>query len=108
MNIEVIQTKYPKAFEKMKVWAQKKIVGSLGLPTELANAIPNEALLPSLVNSRSLYDFFDEYSIFILIDKRGKNWSTNIIGQMESSRIGLENTAFEAAFGILEHKLTNE
>lgn len=116
MNLEIIKNKFPKAFGVMKTWAQKQIVGTLGLPSELASAIPDEALLPSLVNSRSLYDFFDMYQIhmfpmgsttwiFRIVDPQ-TNHNNSENNTEYNTRKESEDAGFTVCFSILEEKLS--
>lgn len=110
LNIEIIRTKYPKAFDKMKAWGKQQLIGTVGIPTDLADAIPDEMLLPSLVNSRSLYDFFDTYGINLIVDLNEGHWEYCIGegGPVDDgkNRRDTEDRGFTYCFKELETKLT--
>lgn len=116
INLELIKTRYPKAFDKMKIWGKDMLTKSVGLPITMADSFPDELLLPSLVNSRALFDFFDNYDIW-MYPYLNESWWDYIIKTKEDvfdstaglkTRREVEYLGFEKCFKILEKKLTND
>lgn len=111
MNLELIKTKYPRAFDKMKVWGKQQLIQGVGLPVEITDSFPDEMLLPALVNSRALLDFFDSYDVFITIKRytQSNKWSYTINEEQPSvafsERKEAEQTGFFKGFEILENLL---
>lgn len=122
MNIEIIKTKYPKAYSKLEAYIQAQLNNGPSVPgnEEIEKAIRAalgiDTLMSILVSSpqqlRNLFDFFDNYEIFICISSIFSNvWSCNVNDdEIDSSinyisRIKAEDEGFMKGFELLEAKL---
>lgn len=114
MNLEIIKTKYPKAYEKLVVWSKPQLTATLGIAPELAEQFTSETLeimLPAIAQSRALFDFFDLYNIFLNIQVvMDSDWRWNIGGTDSTivfgNRRAAESDGFEWCFKTLEKKLS--
>ena len=105
MDWKKIKEKYPKAFNKLKMWSQ----------------VPKSYPLPDLICDRNLYDFFDDNDIIINVSHNTFQamfsnlypvFNYYIIGTFRNmfpekfiNRRLAEKAAFEKAFEILNNKL---
>lgn len=116
MNIEIIKSKFPLAFAKVKVWSKYQIIKQ-GIAKEIVNNFTDETIeqfLPAIIASRALYDFFDDYNIhmfpmgsiewqFKVVDPANHNNFAN--EEKYPTRILAEDAGFSLCFSELENKL---
>lgn len=121
-------TKYPKSRKLLEDFASKELMAIQQLmlkdiPEGIESGLPD--ILPEYIQqavshfidtgSRTLYDFFDEQSLLVLLDGPDEmhGWSWQIRGKkvvndpsaMSMNRKECELAAFEAAFKELEEKI---
>lgn len=114
MNKNIIEQKYPKAYQLMRNWIID-IVKKQGIKEEILAKFPIDVTISGIlsINVRQLYDFFDKYEILMIINLDNNKWrfiicETHIILDQTNynSRIEAEQLAFEKCFELLEKKLS--
>ncbi len=114
MKWSKIEKEYPRAFESYKEWLED--------PVEIVSDVwllyKNEENTLRIVNTRYLFDFFDDSEIYVCVwrayapDDTG--WYSNMfehwtgLHKKFDSRIKAETEAFTKAFAILEKQLSKE
>ena len=109
LNGDKIFEQYPSSIEAYKKW-----VG--GLPNIDALEDQDKLLLGQSLKAvfyyspRSLYDFFDDKGLELLIGRVDDHWYYTVLGDMHSysaaSRIEAEEAGFQLCFETLEKQLT--
>lgn len=115
MNVEILKSKYPKSFEKLKEWSIKQIKSS-GLSADILSSFPIDIAVSALFRTpqtrRTLYDFFDSYDVIMqcsydaISKKFGFNVNRSTIVYSEKERTDAEETGFTICFSELEKLLS--
>jgi hypothetical protein len=117
-----ILNKYPKAADVIREWFTEVMIASLNTDTipedfkEMvrANKFDNEKISNILkYQPRSLFDVFDKNDIIVIIkyhNNFGFTWAVEEVDEQSfyKTRIEAEYFAIEAAFEILEQKLSED
>lgn len=104
---------YPKSGNLLKEFLLNNIIKEVDISKEEIEFMFSTILAPQICSaSRTLYDFFDEHKIYIVIDCmdyiEGGEWMPIVVNtdiESKSTRIEAENLAFLEAFNLLEKEL---
>lgn len=117
IDVDGIKGKYPKAYSKLVEWSASAVLAmqkAMMMSDEDIAATPkisDDAVKGMLIlNTRSLYDFFDENRLFITVDYiHESGFLCNIVGLEDTAitantRRQAEDAGFDRAFNELENK----
>jgi hypothetical protein len=117
LNTKEIKEKYPKSVEELKEYLTRGYK-ELNVSEELKAQINPDVLTTySIVGMRGMYEFFDEWGLYIEIAYHGGKFGYGIgerdgdnpeISYGFNTRLDAEKKAFETVFEELEKRLTND
>lgn len=107
LEADRIVTAYPKVIKAISEWIVRHHVAAREMVDEKDFLQSIKSIL--VWSPRSLYEFFDEQRVMLIIGEIDMHWSYHIVGYpysaSASSRKEAEERGFELAFQALEEKL---